>query len=228
MSMNEHEWMKCDDSEPMLDFLNAQASKRKLRLFACECARRVQSKADWMGDGEILLSERFAEGLASRRELRLARNQIGGIGSFSPAASASNLRSAILEEKAEISAQQAALCAGDFAYMVVFVSMNYVNNESSQAARADENKVQADLLREIFGNPFRPVAIDPAWPAWHDGIIVKIAQSIYDERAFANLPILADALEEAGCANAELLAHCRQPGPHVRGCWAVDLLIGKS
>ena len=91
-----------------------------------------------------------------------------------------------------------------------------------------EWKMHSDLLRDIFGNPFRPVAVDPAWLVWHDGIIGKLAQRIYDERAFADLPILADALEEAGCTNAELLAHCRHPGPHARGCWAVDLLLGKT
>ena len=91
-----------------------------------------------------------------------------------------------------------------------------------------ESGAQASLLRDIFGNPFRPVAIDPAWLALDNGAIVKIAQRIYEERAFADLPILADALEEAGCTNAELLAHCRHPGPHVRGCWAVDLLLGKT
>jgi hypothetical protein len=72
------------------------------------------------------------------------------------------------------------------------------------------------------------VTITPAWAAWNDGTIPKLAQAIYEERAFDRLPILADALEEAGCDNADILAHCRQPGPHVRGCWVVDLLVGKE
>ena len=84
------------------------------------------------------------------------------------------------------------------------------------------------LAGDIFGNPFDPVIVNPAWLAWNNGAIAKLAQRIYDERSFADLPLLADALEEAGCTSAELLTHCRHPGPHVRGCWAVDLLLGKA
>jgi hypothetical protein len=86
---------------------------------------------------------------------------------------------------------------------------------------------QCDVLRDIFGNPFRPVAVEPAWLAWNHGTVPAIARRVYDERRFEDLPILADALEDAGCTNADLLAHCRGGGPHVRGCWAVDLLLGK-
>ena len=85
------------------------------------------------------------------------------------------------------------------------------------------------MLRDIVGNPFRlPPAIEPAWLVWNDGTIRKIVQAIYEERAFDRLPILADALEDTGCDNVELLAHCRGDGPHVRGCWVVDLLLGKQ
>jgi hypothetical protein len=92
---------------------------------------------------------------------------------------------------------------------------------------AVERQLQCGFARDIF-NPFRPVTIDPTWLAWNDGTVVKLAQAIYDERAFDRLPILADALEEAGCDPAELLAHLRGPGPHVRGCWAVDFLLGRG
>lgn len=84
------------------------------------------------------------------------------------------------------------------------------------------------LLRDIFGNPIRPVIIDPAWLAWNNGTVVNLAQGIYDERAFDRMPILADALEDAGCHNDDILLHCRGGGEHVRGCWAVDLLLGKE
>ena len=89
----------------------------------------------------------------------------------------------------------------------------------------EESKNQTPLLRDIFGNPFRPVVADPAWLT---PTVVAIASAIYEERAFARLPILADALEEAGCTDADLLLHCRTPGEHVRGCWAVDLVLGKA
>jgi hypothetical protein len=85
------------------------------------------------------------------------------------------------------------------------------------------------LLRDIFGLlPYRPVALDRTWLTWRDGTISKLAQAIYDERAFDRLPILADALVDAGCTDEAILGHCRGPGPHIRGCWVVDLLLGKG
>jgi hypothetical protein len=81
------------------------------------------------------------------------------------------------------------------------------------------------LLREIFGNPFRPVSLNPTW---HTTNVLALVQAIYDDRAFERMPILGDALEDAGCDNADILNHCRQPGEHVRGCWVVDLILGKS
>jgi hypothetical protein len=99
---------------------------------------------------------------------------------------------------------------------------------TQRALGTAEGNTQADLVRYLFGNPFRPVTIDPAWLTWNDGTVVKLAEAIYDERAFDRMPILADALEEASCTNADILAHCRQPGEHVRGCWVVDLLLGKE
>jgi catechol 2,3-dioxygenase-like lactoylglutathione lyase family enzyme len=88
-----------------------------------------------------------------------------------------------------------------------------------------EGNTQADLVRCIVGNPFRPVAVDPAW--LRPGV-VELARTIYEDWACDRMPELADALEQAGCANADILAHCREPGPHVRGCWVVDLLLGKE
>jgi hypothetical protein len=85
------------------------------------------------------------------------------------------------------------------------------------------------LLRCIFGNPFRPTPlVDRAWLAWRDGTVSKLAHAIYEQRRFSDVPILADALEEAGCSNPDILGHCRQPGEHARGCWVVDLLLGKE
>jgi hypothetical protein len=91
------------------------------------------------------------------------------------------------------------------------------------------------LLRDIVGNPVRPARIDPAWLSRDGGLIPNLAQAIHDRREFpsghldpARLAVLADALEDAGCADANLLGHLRASGPHVRGCWAVDLLLGKQ
>jgi hypothetical protein len=96
---------------------------------------------------------------------------------------------------------------------------------TAQKAKTQEQAFQCGLLREISGSPFRPLSIDPSRRTLK---VARLAQSIYDDRVFDRLPILADALEEAGCTNADILHHCRGPGPHVRGCWAVDLLLAKS
>jgi hypothetical protein len=92
-----------------------------------------------------------------------------------------------------------------------------------------DNTPLVEFLHDIFGLlPFRPVTIAPSSLVWNDGTVVTLAKAIYEGRAFDRLPILADALKEAGCNNADILAHCHQPGEHVRGCWVVDLLLGKE
>ena len=84
---------------------------------------------------------------------------------------------------------------------------------------------QCGFLRDIFGNPFRPVSLDLRWLS---STVLDLARTIYDERAFDRLPILADALMDAGCDSDEIINHCRSEGPHVRGCWVVDLLTGRE
>lgn len=100
--------------------------------------------------------------------------------------------------------------------------------QDHKAVRDAERAWQADLIRDLFSNPFRRPPLQRGWLNWNDATIHRLAQRIYDERAFHLLPILADALEEAGCDNADILAHLRGTGPHARGCWAVDLLTGKE
>jgi hypothetical protein len=82
--------------------------------------------------------------------------------------------------------------------------------------------------RDLFGNIFGRRQIEDAWSAWNGGTVRQLAQVFYDERAFDRLPILADAQEDAGCTDAATLGHCRGLGPHVRGCWVIDLLLGKE
>jgi hypothetical protein len=81
------------------------------------------------------------------------------------------------------------------------------------------------ILRDVFGNPFRPVAFSPDW---RTDTVLALARQMYDSREFSAMPILADALQDAGCDNDDILSHCRGDGPHVRGCWVVDLVLGKE
>jgi hypothetical protein len=100
-----------------------------------------------------------------------------------------------------------------------------LRRDASHAAWQAESTLQSDLLRDIIANPFRAVSMNCVWST---SDVIALAEAIYTERAFDRLPILADALEDAGCDHADILEHCRGPGPHVRGCWVVDLLLGKS
>ncbi len=98
-------------------------------------------------------------------------------------------------------------------------------NRNDGAALDAESSMQCQILRDIFGNPFRPVALDPRWLT---STVIDLARTIYEERVWERMPILADALMDAGCDSEEILNHCRGPGPHVRGCWVVDLLLQKE
>ena len=92
-------------------------------------------------------------------------------------------------------------------------------------AEGEESAAQVKMVHCIFGNPFRPVTFDPDW---RTTTAIQLAQQMYDSRDFSAMPILADALQDAGCDHADILDHCRGPGPHVRGCWVVDLVLGKE
>jgi hypothetical protein len=215
--MTEAEWLACTDPRPMLEFLRDKANERKLRLFACACCRRIwRLLSDERSRKAVRTAERFADGLATRQQLRAARAYAADAYAFAqggpyyaPAAHAACAHAAAARAIDEVA--EAARCAA-----------------AHPATTNTEEAAQAALLRDLFGNPFRPVTAAPAWLLWNGGTVVQLAQTIYEERAFDRLPILADALEEAGCDNADVLAHCRSGGEHVRGCWVVDLLLGKG
>ena len=114
-------------------------------------------------------------------------------------------------------------------YTLLDSAINTANQASDAAPNpAAEMQAQAALLRDIFGNRFRTVDVNPEGLEWNDGTVPRIAQAIYDDRAFDRMPVLADALEDAGCTDRAILGHCRQSGEHVRGCWVVDLILGKE
>jgi hypothetical protein len=201
---------------------------RKARLFACASCRRLESFLRLRRQREVaalaeqarLISERVAEGLATGAEFAEVRGMIGEWLSR-PRAWTSKARHLALSAQAVVQpvAWQAAIGVLDAGYGAAWAEVEAV---------PDYLRAKCDLVREVFGNPFRPVPVERSWLSWREGTVVKLAEAIYDEWAFERLPILADALEDAGCDNADILAHCRQPGEHVRGCWVVDLLLGKG
>ncbi len=250
--MTEREWLTANDPTPMLGFLRSKTSDRKLRLFAvASCRRFWHLLDDKYGRPAVEAAERCAEGMLSVDELwamgkkdDLAFNydlhehiaQKAGVddsGAVSAAFYAVGLTMGLMGwQQATSAAEAAASTAGRLGLGSKADEFAYEEQEAyDQAARpftTVEKVIQIALLRDIFANPFRPVDISPAWLIWNDGTVRKIAQTIYDDRAFDRLPMLADALEEAGCTSADILNHCRQPGVHVRGCWVIDILLGKE
>jgi hypothetical protein len=105
---------------------------------------------------------------------------------------------------------------------------NAVRNSIWEGTKMITEDEDCDLLREILGNPLRSMIIERAWLRWNGECVTKIAQGIYERSDFSRMPILADALEEAGCDQPEILAHCRGPDCHVKGCWVLDLLLGRG
>jgi hypothetical protein len=234
--MNEAIWLACGNPGPMLMWVRGVASARKLRLFACACCRRIgHLLIDPRAQNALATAERFADGLAGDGERSAARksaqqaSQTRAVIPWPTAPKWERRAASAVYYAAAADAWEAAEQARDLATeALLWRAGGYDATEWQEVGKA-ERLAQADLLRDLFGPlPFRSVPVNPAWLAWDGGTVTKLAAAVYDERAFDRLPILADALEEAGCADEVILSHLRGPGPHVRGCWAVDLLLGKS
>jgi hypothetical protein len=202
--MNEEEWSACTDLKTMLTFLKGKISDRKLRLFDCACGRHhLYRKRDPRDERVWEAEERYVDGLASIDALVAAFEAPGN----DP------------------------VDARDAAHFDPYLSAYYMEAEykySLGTTPEDVRLLNCGLLRDIVGNPFRPNPTDRFCPSWNTSNVVRVAQSIYDDRSFDHLPILASTIEEAGCTDVELLTHCREPGLHVRGCWVLDLLLGKN
>ena len=219
--MTETEWLGCTDPIPMLEFLRGKVSDRKLRLFAVACCRKIWPLlADGRSCNAVEVAERFVDGFSTRHDLAAA-NQTAN----QPCYDAINRADGWDDHAmAAIAAQKAADDSPDFALSVISHAaiLGDHHDTARQTVRYTE---QCCLLRDILGNPFRP---PPVSPFWQTTTVKAVAEAIYNERAFDRLPILADALEDAGCQDADILGHCRQPGEHARGCWVVDLLLGRN
>lgn len=257
--MMEAEWNNADNPQVLLDWLRDQGklSDRKARLFAVACCRRIWPYlTDRRSQEVVQVSEQYADRLAKRRQLNRAWQRAdhafqeihlsgGGDVDQNPAQAVVGLGVGLdVDETVELAvATLGAVARGD-AYERIW-QMPGKEHETRwaeddavrQAAEAEEQRAQCQLLRDLFGPlPFRPVAIDPPWLAWNDGIVRRLAAAIYDERMLpqgtldrSRLAVLADALEEAGCDNQDILGHCRQQDAvHVRGCWVIDLLLSKQ
>jgi hypothetical protein len=202
----------------MLEFLKGNASDRKLRLLAVSFARRAVHLCGSKRAAEALdVAEGVADGQLPRAKRGAALRWLKGTWSQP------------VSEALVASAHRAALYSGGLAANSLArqasAGSDPVAEQHYQRERERECATQSMIIREIFGNPFHPVTISPSWLT---STVVALAEGIYQEKAFDRMPILADALQDSGCDNAEILDHCCGPGPHVRGCWVVDLLLGKG
>ena len=222
--LTEEEWNASNDSYPMLRPCRRiiRYHPRKGHLFAVACCLRIWHLfADERSREAVAILDRYIEGLATEAQLRAAEK----------AAQAAHTDAFQVKGKVGASAEWAAqFAASSDGWQAASRASNFAYVAAGDGLQpGPEHTAQAHLLRCIFGPlPFRSVEIEPSWLIWNDGTIQKIARTIYEERAFDHLPVLADALEDAGCANAHILGHCRGAGPHVRGCWVVDLMLGKE
>jgi hypothetical protein len=241
-SMAEDKWLAAEDPAALLRLFPGTLSQRKCRLFACACCRRVWPLLQHADSrAAVEAAERFADGLASPAELQTAWKgalevgRVFGAECGAPGASPAERRAAgvrLAAASAACSAAHPDLFTRPNSYSgargasewAAYAAGLKLSAGHWEAERAGQRKQNASLLREVAGNPSWPVTVNPAWltPA-----VVALARTIYQKRCFDALPILADALLDAGCASAEVVAHCRSEGPHARGCFVVDLLLGK-
>jgi hypothetical protein len=214
--VTESEWLACTDFDLLWDTLAPLATPRKRRLFFCAvCRREWHLITGWPRRRAVEVAERYADAQAGPRDLAAAH-------------------AAVVRMDPQVPGKDATASMSDDD-LADFWSLGSENRPTGPPA-TPEMWSRLDLLRELIGNPFRPTpAVNAAWLAWHDGAVPQLARAAYEERRLpsghldpARLAVLADALEDAGCADAELLGHLRGPGPHVRGCWAVDLILGKG
>lgn len=226
-------WLLSSEPDEMLAVLRRKAkpSARKLRLFSVAACRCLDAFFDEHARQALDVAEQFADGLASLEELTAVHHTALVPNRPRPPRRTFAERQAAAREIAIIShgwdsiegatrVDQAVPSRVTFAAKIC----ELVPPDSPRGVAFDP-VVLSKMFRDVFVNPFRPVPFNAAWTTQ---TVSNLAQTIYEEHAFDRLPILADALEEGGCTDADFLAHCRGDGIHVRGCWVVDLILGKS
>jgi hypothetical protein len=206
----EANWHSSSNIEQMLEI--ARMSLRKRRLFACACCRRLWQLLPEDGCREL----EVAEGMIDREVSNEEHNR--GWEAVIASRSSEGLRRTPVAVRAVLSAKVGG--AGG-ASVTARHAVGHAGIRTEGEARAH----QADLLRDIVGNPFRPVPIDPCW---FSPELVALVADIYRRREFGRVPELAPMLERAGCTDLDILRHCRRAGEHVWGCWLVDLLLGRG
>jgi hypothetical protein len=198
----EREWLTTTNAVRLVGLLDRPgvASGRKIRLAACACCR--QKWGLFCGGDRLVVeyAERYADGLVPLDEVHTAC-----VATSSLPDPLDEVFGRVVNRLATADAREA------LAYVLA-------------SAQADSSPLFADAIRDIFGNPFRPVSLEP----YRTQEVQALAGAMYDEQSFERLDVLADALEDAGCTEEQVIRHCRERGAHFRGCWVIDGLLGRE
>jgi hypothetical protein len=221
--VTEAEWLAATDFDQIWDALVARATLRKSRLFRCAECRRSWHLLSKRSRSAVEIAERYADGLSGPEDL--------------VAAEAAALRGGVPDRwtpKDLARLRVIAAAMSDEHHQATWGSVS-IKSRGPDTQPTPEVWSRLELLRDLIGNPFQSATRDPVWLTWNTGTVLRLAGQAYDERQLPagtldpyRLGLIADALEDAGCTDPDLLGHLRGPGPHVRGCWAVDLVLGKS
>jgi hypothetical protein len=205
--LTEDHWLRSGDPRLMEEFLGERGTQRRWQLFACLCCWRVLPMLDERGRNAVSVAERQAEGLATLEEIREARAEAHAavIAAWRPG-----------NDRSLAHAANAALFA--------LSSPRRAYSHIPRSPGPGESLAQCQLMRELFGNPFRPFFLEPAW---RTPTVLTIASQVYERESFEELPVLGDALEDAGCDDQQVLGHLRAATTHYRGCWALDAVLDK-
>ena len=227
--MTDAEWERCTDRARMLEFLQDRISERKYRLFAVACCRQQWELFPHIPHRRVIeAAEQFADGQCTIEELRTVAEPL--------------MR---LQAKSKLTREQRKLTGAAYSLTLTPVDYNPLWRQTLGAVQSVSEAVaarhgdytaefydseremlpQISMLHDIVGNPFYPEAVEPTWLT---ATVVQLARTMYESRDFSPMPILADALQDADCDNHIILGHCHGSWPHVRGCWVVDLILGKE
>jgi hypothetical protein len=249
--LTEAEWLASADPDALLGHVTGWASARKLRLFCCGYWQRLALLwRDDIGGPEVEVAYRHADGLANERQLWAAHAAAQGIltalSDSHPNPPQGDRHARYLAQAARAATAALSMqAARDTIALAPWAREEISGEPAPQGAfrrmwtaatdvlsgfrhRSPEHAAQAVLLRDLFGNPFRQSFLNPSLRARSQGVIQQLAEAMYADRAFDRLPLLADAIEEVGGTDAAILDHCRHPGPHYRGCWVIDLILGRE
>jgi len=246
--VTEAKWLEGAELTSLLHFARDIVSDRQVRLFVCACCRRVWDDLDGKCRTAVDAAERFADGTAQPHELRFCREAAEQTydqqrqRAFSALIRANGKRRDYVTAAYRVAGAAEAACraaedvlvpSGEQAFYPYPFMMDCgggphdaMHISYSLSACQAVFRDCCDLWREIVGNPFRDAECADEW---RTDTVLAVARRAYDAREFGALPVLADALQDAGCDSTDLLNHLRDPhAEHVRGCWALDLVLGKE